>query len=222
MIFKREGFSGLTKMSISIILGVLIIIGFAIYSFVEIAERVIESEPLMIDEFVFNVMGSFDQSWLASVMAIITEAGSVTWLTIASVILTIYLLFISDKSKWVAVYFMIDIVGVSLLTQVLKLVFARERPDILEQYDGTGFSFPSGHSTGSFAFYGFLIYIIFMSKMNSALKWVVNSCLVVLILLVGLSRVYLDVHFFSDVLAGFSFGLAWLALCILSLKITTR
>ncbi|MGJ9385619.1 phosphatase PAP2 family protein [Salipaludibacillus sp. CF4.18] len=220
MIFKGTRLSELTKMSIILILGVIIIIGSSAYFFAELAEGILEEESFFIDEFAVSILNSFDQSFLASVMAAVTEAGSVTWISIGSAILAVYLLFFSGFSRWVAVFFLVNIVGIGLLTQGMKVAFARERPELLEQYDGIGFSFPSGHSTGSLAFYGFIVYVIFVSNMNAALKWVINSCLVFLIVLIGLTRVYLGVHYFSDVLAGFSFGLAWLTVCIMLLEVT--
>ncbi|MYL33557.1 phosphatase PAP2 family protein [Pontibacillus yanchengensis] len=220
MVLKGVKLSDVSKISISLILGGFVIIGVSFYFFAELAEEVMEKEPLIIDKLAINMMNNIQQAWLGNAFGMITEAGSVLWLSIASGLLLVYLLFISDKSKWVSVYFLVNMLGISLLTKVLKLAFERKRPDILEKYDGTGFSFPSGHSTGAIVFYGFVIYIVFITNMKSSVKWILNSFLGLLILLVGLSRVYVGVHYFSDILAGFSFGLAWLLICILALEVT--
>ncbi|WP_202406260.1 phosphatase PAP2 family protein [Pontibacillus yanchengensis] len=220
VVLKGVKLSDVSKISISLILGGFVIIGVSFYFFAELAEEVMEKEPLIIDKLAINMMNNIQQAWLGNAFGMITEAGSVLWLSIASGLLLVYLLFISDKSKWVSVYFLVNMLGISLLTKVLKLAFERKRPDILEKYDGTGFSFPSGHSTGAIVFYGFVIYIVFITNMKSSVKWILNSFLGLLILLVGLSRVYVGVHYFSDILAGFSFGLAWLLICILALEVT--
>ncbi|WP_054754500.1 phosphatase PAP2 family protein [Piscibacillus salipiscarius] len=104
-----------------------------------------------------------------------------------------------NRYKWRIFYFAVAIIGIGLLTRVLKHVFERERPNIFEQYDGTGFSFPSGHSTGPMVFYGFLIYLVIRSRMNDALKWALGIMLALLIFGIGFSRIYLGVHFATDV-----------------------
>ena len=96
----------------------------------------------------------------------------------------------------------------------LKLVFRRDRPvDPLLQI-AKGFSFPSGHALMSVTFYGLLIVIIWQNINRKWLKWVLSFFLVLLILAIGLSRIYLRVHYASDVLAGFSVGLVWLLLSL--------
>ena len=133
---------------------------------------------------------------------------------------SVYLFMASAFSRWVAIYFVVNMLGISALTKILKVSFERNRPEVLAEYDGTGFSFPSGHTTGALTFYGFLIYLVVSSSMKKQWKWALNIFLGLLILLVGLSRVYLGVHFFSDVMAGMLFGLAWLLVCIGALEIT--
>nr|WP_256522448.1 phosphatase PAP2 family protein [Halobacillus sp. A5] len=136
-----------------------------------------------------------------------------------SIILFACLLFVLPYSKWVAIYFAVSMIGISLLTKGLKAAFGRERPDLLEQYDGTGFSFPSGHTTGSAVFYGFLIYLILISPLTKPAKWLINLGLIVIILLISLSRVYLSVHYLTDILGGLALGFSWLLICIAALEI---
>ena len=83
----------------------------------------------------------------------------------------------------------------------LKAAFSRDRPNIFEEYDGTGYSFPSGHSTAPIVFYGFIIYLIIRSKLNALAKWLINISLGVLILLIAFSRLPLGVHYFTDVIS---------------------
>ncbi|WP_431800461.1 phosphatase PAP2 family protein [Halobacillus andaensis] len=152
-------------------------------------------------------------------MGWITEAGSVKVITILSIILFACLLFAVPISKWAAVYFAVSMIGISLLTKGLKASFGRERPDLLEQYDGTGFSFPSGHTTGSAVFYGFMIYLVVISPLSKTVKWLINGLLILVILLISLSRVYLSVHYFTDILGGLALGFSWLLICIAALEI---
>ncbi|WP_245902272.1 MULTISPECIES: phosphatase PAP2 family protein [Gracilibacillus] len=202
---------------------IILIIGFAFiigstFLFIEIADDILEDEKFYIDQVVQDVMESARDTWFHSLMETITELGSVPILTIATIVLVSYL-FLFKKRKWEAIFFGINMVGISLLTKGLKLIFQRDRPEILMQYDGTGFSFPSGHSTGSIAFYGFCIYLVARSRWKSRTKWLCNSVLSLLIVLIPLSRTVLSVHYFTDVLAGVSLGLAWLLVCIFGLQI---
>ncbi|ARI78301.1 phosphatase PAP2 family protein [Halobacillus mangrovi] len=220
MLFSGTKVSDLSKASIAIIVAGFILIGGAFYFFFELAAEVLEEEKLRIDQAAIDFVTAITTPWLDQTWGWITEAGSVIWITMISIVLVVYLLFFSPFSRWVGIYFAVNMIGISALTKMLKLIFERQRPEVLAEYDGTGFSFPSGHSTGSMVFYGFIIYLIVISPLKKGWKWLVNCLLGLLILAVGLSRVYLGVHYFTDIIAGFLFGLAWLATCIAALEIT--
>ena len=101
---------------------------------------------------------------------------------------------------------------------VLKRLFNRPRPDIPLLEEARGLSFPSGHAMVSFCFYGLLAYIIWKSDAKKWVKWVAVIMLFLLVLFIGFSRIYLKVHYASDVMAGFCVGLIWLVLCLWILK----
>jgi len=109
--------------------------------------------------------------------------------------------------------------GSGVLNQMLKAIFARARP---EHADGlvqaSGYSFPSGHSTGSMVCYGMLAYVVLRSR---PARWHVPAIAVALALAfsVGLSRVMLRVHYVSDVAAGWLCGIAWILVCVLSIEL---
>ena len=86
----------------------------------------------------------------------------------------------------------------------------RPRPEFLHLVEESGFSFPSGHSMAAFGFYGYFIYLISTSNLNKKIKIVLNIILSLLILLIGLSRVYLGVHYISDIVAGFIMSFIYL------------
>ncbi|MGP4075460.1 phosphatase PAP2 family protein [Halobacillus sp. K22] len=220
MLFSGTKLSDLSKASIIIILTGFIAIGLSFYLFFELAGEVLEKEKFIVDQWAVNVKNSIGSPGLDQFFGWVTEAGSVTIITVMSILLFVYLLFFSPFSRWVGIYFAVNMIGISALTKGLKLIFERQRPDVLAEYDGTGFSFPSGHSTGAMVFYGFLIYLIGISRLRKGWKWLFNSLLATLILGVGLSRVYLGVHYFTDIIAGFLFGLAWLMICIAALEVT--
>jgi undecaprenyl-diphosphatase len=80
-----------------------------------------------------------------------------------------------------------------------------------------GYSFPSGHALMSITFYGLIIFMLWQNEKNNAIKWLLTTLLVLLIIFIGISRVYLRVHYASDVLAGFSVGLMWLLISLWAL-----
>ncbi|MGN8646514.1 phosphatase PAP2 family protein [Gracilibacillus sp. HCP3S3_G5_1] len=199
-----------------------LIVGFIIIAlttslFIELADDVLEEEKFFIDRIFQEYIVFSEEDRFYQIMGVVTEAGSVTFLTIASIILAVYLFFMKE-SKWYSVFFSINMIGISLLTQILKLVFERDRPELIAQFDGTGFSFPSGHSTGSIAFYGFIIYLLW-KKVST--KWLKGLCILVVALLaitIPISRVVLGVHFLTDIIAGMSLGLAWLITCMIAME----
>ncbi|MFC4401952.1 phosphatase PAP2 family protein [Gracilibacillus xinjiangensis] len=207
------------KASIILLVFGFAVIGLSMALFVELAEDVIEKETFAIDEIIHNVMVNIGNSLFYTVMGYVTEAGSVLFISVASVLLFIYLLLFGNKSKWVAIFFAVNMIGISGLTKVLKLYFERERPELLEQFDGTGFSFPSGHATGSIAFYGFVIYLIIINRLKKGLKILFITLFSLIILAVALSRVVLSVHYFTDIVAGLALGLSWLIICIVAMKL---
>ena len=95
----------------------------------------------------------------------------------------------------------------------VKQVFRRERPNILSLVDISGFSFPSGHSMVSSSFYGFLVYLIY-KYCKSKWRYFGIAILTFLILFIGISRIYLGVHYASDVIGGFALGLVWLSVFV--------
>ncbi|MBA3674225.1 MAG: phosphatase PAP2 family protein, partial [Chitinophagaceae bacterium] len=96
----------------------------------------------------------------------------------------------------------------------LKNFFQRDRPLTPLFEAARGYSFPSGHATMSITFYGLLIFLVWLNIKNIWLKWLFTILLALLIAFIGISRVYLRVHYTSDVLAGFSIGLMWLLLSL--------
>ena len=104
-----------------------------------------------------------------------------------------------------------NVIGALVINQVLKFIVQRPRPEGYRLAVETSYSFPSGHSMISMAFYGLLIWMVWKYERDNILRHVWCCLFAVIIVMVGLSRIYLGVHYASDVLAGFCVSLLWLA-----------
>lgn len=101
-----------------------------------------------------------------------------------------------------------------MLLWLVKLLFHRARP-FPQQVAASGGSFPSGHAFAALVVYGFLIHIVWKVAKGETPRLIVSLLSALLILLIGVSRVFLNVHWFTDVLGGYSAGLAWLLLSLM-------
>lgn len=120
-----------------------------------------------------------------------------------------------SKKIWAGIMVIVNLFGVRYLNGTLKDFISRERPGAEHLVEVGGLSFPSGHAMNSAAFFGFLAFLIwFYAKENNNGIWFYVVGLIALILLIGISRVYLGVHYPSDVLAGFIAGTVWLIICV--------
>lgn len=177
--------------------------------FLALAEDVFNKDIMKGDILGYSIIKSFINSSNTQVMKVITWFGSATCL----IPLTI-LLFIILKNKRTGFLIGINLVFVTILNQLLKFVLQRPRPVDYRLIDETGYSFPSGHSMVSMAFYGYLIYLIYKSKFNKYVKIILMTILALLILFIGISRIYLGVHYTSDVVAGFLLSISYLIVFI--------
>jgi Membrane-associated phospholipid phosphatase len=107
-------------------------------------------------------------------------------------------------------YLCANIILVVAINNLIKFIVSRDRPLGEHLVDATGFSFPSGHTMTATAMYGLLIYFIYKYVRNKKSKYVLISLLSLVIILIGMSRIYLGVHYTSDVLAGFTLSIAYL------------
>ena len=140
----------------------------------------------------------------------ITNLGGVWWL-ITLIIISLIICIIL-KRKLIGLFIVLNIMISSGLNQLLKHIVQRPRPTEYRLIDESGYSFPSGHSMVSAAVYGLFIYLIFKNVKNKYIKCFSIIALSVLIILIGGSRIYLGVHYTSDVLAGFLISISYLVI----------
>ena len=182
--------------------------------FLGILEDVLENEIMQKDILGYHFISEYLISDFATPIAkTITQFGGAIFLVALS---TILLIRIKDKKIGLCIWMNLAISAI--LNQVLKHIVQRPRPMEFRIINETGYSFPSGHSMVSTAFYGFLIYLIYKKVKNKYVKWTLIATLSILIVLIGISRIYLGVHYTSDVLAGFFISIAYLIVFISIIK----
>ena len=186
-------------------LGALALFGWVIH-------EVIGEQEVQFDQRVIEWLKPMITPARTSFLTFITFFGSRNFLLFAYGILILIYLFKKNTRRALEMGFIG--IGGFLLMFFLKLFFHRVRPANPLIAPLKNFSFPSGHATSSFIFCGILIYLIWKSKWNSNLKIAGSVLLLFFSLLIGFSRVYLRLHFASDVFAGFCLGFAWIAACI--------
>lgn len=175
-----------------------------LYLFGMLAEDVVEKEIFFFDKPILLLVHSHANPSLDAVMIFFTRAGSAFALVPFNVLVLLYLLRRRDRMQ--AVFWILAVGGAALLNGFAKHVFARTRPELwVSALPETTFSFPSGHAMQSMAVAAGLVVLAWHSRW----RWPVALIGVCFVFLVGLSRVYLGVHFPSDILAGWAASLAW-------------
>lgn len=160
------------------------------------------------DLFLYNLVICFKNDYMTYFLKFITLFGG------EYIILFITFLFLLFKNKKYFLALFLDMILVVLLNYFLKIIFLRERPIDLMIINETGYSYPSGHSMIAVGFYGFIIYLIWKMKIGNNCKYLLSFLISMLIILIGLSRIYLGVHFPSDVIGGYSVSFCFLILYI--------
>lgn len=150
---------------------------------------------------------------VSSVMVILSSFASGNFLTFCYLGLFLFYAVFRKRLR-LALYILSTGLTGLLVNTLLKLLFRRQRPADPLIAPPNDFGFPSGHSTAAFIFYGLLIYLFWRSRLPTALKHILSGSLILFSVAIGFSRIYLRVHYPTDVLAGFCVGFAWLSLSI--------
>ncbi|MBS4176669.1 phosphatase PAP2 family protein [Lederbergia citrea] len=148
---------------------------------------------------------------LTTFFLFITFFGSVKGVALMTIVFFSIVFF--TRNRLLALYLVISVaIGAGVFNRLLKAIFKRERPDILQLVKEHGFSFPSGHAMGSVIFFGGVIFVLY--KMYGWNRTALTGSIIasVLIILIGLSRIYLGVHYPSDVIAGYAAGTLWIGI----------
>jgi len=164
------------------------------------------------DQYVFEAIRPHITNARTDIMIFISFFGNSLFLIPANLLLIIFYIF--KKNRWLAVtVFSIALSSLSIMS-ILKNLIKRSRPDSPLVQGITNFSLPSGHAIMSVTFFGLLIWLEVIHITNKWIRGIVVSFLSILILLICFSRIYLRVHYTTDVIAGLAMGLFWLIVCL--------
>lgn len=184
----------------------LLIIFVTIIIFLMFLWNVVSIEIMEEDTIIYNFISKhFMNDITTSIFKVITNLSGELFLIVLTIILIIFI-----KNKKIKLVIPINLIIIAILNLILKNIVQRPRPTEFRLVEEKGYSFPSGHSMISMAFYGLLIYLIYRYVKNKKLKYTLITLLSILIFLIGVSRIYLGVHYASDVIAGFCISLSYL------------
>ncbi|GIM46488.1 phosphatidylglycerophosphatase B [Collibacillus ludicampi] len=195
-------------LTLAFVLGLLSAIGFGL-----VALFISEHKIAQFDNTVTSYIQGFESPWLTVIMKFFTYIGSTPAVIVLSILVMI-LLYKILHHRMELIFFGIVLAGAGIMNQILKHIFARTRPDLHRLITAGGYSFPSGHSMAAFAMYGVLSFLLWRhirTRLGRSL-WLLLSTL--MILAIGISRVYLGVHYPSDILGGYLASGWWLAFAI--------
>ena len=186
----------------------IIIVYLCLLLFSVILFNVCKYGVLDIDNNVYNFISkNIMNDTLSSILKCVTHLGGVAFIVLLGVLCFMF----CKKNRWFITF---DLVGCTVINQTIKHIVRRPRSNVLRLVEESGYSFPSGHSMISVAFYGLVIYLVYKNVNNKYLKWTLITLLSLLILTIGFSRIYVGVHYFTDVVGGFFLALAYLIVYI--------
>ncbi|WP_240417721.1 phosphatase PAP2 family protein [Paenibacillus periandrae] len=161
------------------------------------------------DQTIIGWVQALESPGLTLIMKGFTTIGSGLVIAILVPLVAVFLYFVLGHRR--ELYFFIGvIIGSTLLNEVLKIIFHRARPTIHRIIDAAGYSFPSGHSMAAFTLYGVIAFLLWRHVSGAFNRSILILFSILMIVMIGISRIYLGVHYPSDVLGGYMASGTWL------------
>lgn len=195
-------------------LAALVIVVSGVKIFVKLTENLHSDLLKNFDATITDAIISLRNPRLTNYFTFVTEVGDALGYLVVFTLCTVLFYFIFKRWKYTGQLTLILLLALSS-NVILKQIINRERPTLEHLVTVKTLSYPSGHAMTAMAFYGFLIYLITTFNIRKSFKFLMITLLVVLILSIGISRIYLGVHFPSDILGGFIAGFVWVIFCVL-------
>jgi len=218
--FKRR-FTKNHKYGFHFTIGTLLTLIFIYIFFVIVRNYIGQDRLVQFDLRVINLFSMVRNPKLNQQMLFVTYLAKGEVITVGLIISSV-LLFLYKRWRILATL-LISVIGGEFFVWIIKNIVERPRPPLTNALmDESTYSLPSGHTFVAIAFYGLLVYFVIQSGKNKFIKIISLITGITLIILVGISRIYLGTHWPSDVFAGIAVGLAWLTIIITSLKIRKK
>ncbi|RDW20498.1 phosphatase PAP2 family protein [Oceanobacillus chungangensis] len=198
--------------TIALIISLVSLIGFSIMVLLIANQNVI-----LFDHNVISFIQGFEGPSLTSIMKFFTYIGSYHSMIVIILIIVIFL-YIVLKHRLEIILLLTVVITTPILNGLLKQSFQRARPEFHRLIDIGGYSFPSGHAMNAFAFYGILTFLLWRHIPNPAGRTILIVFNGLFIMMIGISRIYLGVHYPSDIIAGYCVSGFWLTIVIWSFQ----
>ena len=193
------------------VVAVLLLFIAALLLFAFIADESVLEHNYAFDTKVAALVAACSSPFLVKLMHRVTFFGSSQFLLPAYFVLAGYFLY--KKNRDVAFKIMLIAVSSTAVMYLLKQLFKRHRPSMPVSEAVVGYGFPSGHSLSSFIFCSILSYLVWLSSIKKTWKYIAIVLLMLFSFTIGFSRIVLNVHYATDVIGGFCFGIIWILLC---------
>lgn len=190
------------KNILQIILAVIFLIIFFLMLYLVITKKI-----GTLDQFVYNKIAKMINPKNTKIMKFLTGFGSVF-----EIILIIFISMLFLKNNFDRTFLILGTLGEAAINNVIKILVKRPRPTINPLVIETSFSFPSGHTMAATALYLLLLFFLWKSSLPKEIKLFLTIIGIIIILCVALSRIYLGVHYFSDVIAGLCCSISYVLL----------
>ena len=186
-----------------------IILFISLILFILLTYNIFNNKIAIIDSYIEGLILNIRNDKLTNTMTIITNISSAYSLIALSILLLLII-----KNKKIPLLISFNLIFSFLTSQLVKIILRRERPADISLVNAVGFSYPSGHSMVSMAYFGFLAYLVYKYVKDIIPKTILIITIFLMIIAIGFSRIYLGVHYFSDVLGGFLLSISYLMLFI--------
>ena len=181
-----------------------LIITFNIFGYLISANKMV-----WLDQPIINFFRAIENPLLTKIYLWFTFIGD-TPMVIAIFLISIFILYFALKHRTQLVFLLVVLVGSTLINNILKIIYQRERPIEYRLTEASGYSFPSGHSMASFTLYIALSFLIWKHIPHRLGRGLVILFTIVMIFMIGTSRIYLGVHYPSDIIGGYLVSASWL------------
>lgn len=185
--------------------------------FIFITYAIFSDKINYLDSLVHSYILGIRNDNLTNILLTITNISSAYALIVLSIILLIII-----KEKKIPLLISLNLICSYSLNAIAKLIFTRPRPIGINLIEEAGFSYPSGHSMVSMAYFGFIAYLIYKKQTSKLIKTILIVSLIITILLIGFSRIYLGVHYLSDVIGGFLLSIIYLMIYIKNINLEKK